>query len=89
MKTLEQQFRELLEELEEKLTFSDCEQIRELVDANELGVAFENFCTQLFERDAVCSVGQLHRIEAIGKAMGISPDYWKTLQQLELRWRRQ
>ncbi len=79
MKTLEQQFAALLEELADSLTTSDCEQIRELVDANELGVAFENFCTQLFERDAVCSADQHRRIESVGKAMGISADYWKNL----------
>lgn len=80
MKNLEQQFRELVDELADRLAISDCDQIRELVDANELGVAFENFCTQLFEWDAVCSAEQYRRIEFIGKAMGISADYWKNLE---------
>jgi hypothetical protein len=80
MKNLEQQFRELFEEFADRLATSDCDQIRELVDANELGVAFENFCTQLFEWDAPCSAEQYGRIESIGKAMGISADYWKNLE---------
>lgn len=79
MKTLEQKFEGLLEELAESLAASDSEQIRELVDANELGVAFEIFCTQLFERDTECSADQLRRIESIGRSMGISADYWKNL----------
>lgn len=79
MKSLEQQFEELLKEFVESLTTSDCEQIRELAEANELGVAFENFCTQLFERDAVCSADQHRRIESIGTAIGISSDYWRNL----------
>ena len=79
MKELELQFEVLLKELSTSLTVSDIEQIRELVDANELGVAFENFCTQLYERDAVCSRGQMKRIAAVGEAMGIKPDYWKNI----------
>ena len=82
MKTLEQQLRELLDELSERLTTADCDQVRELVDANELGVAFENLCTQLFERDAVCSLEQHRRIESIGNAIGISADYWKNLKSV-------
>ena len=82
MKALEEQFEALLEELAGSLTPTDCEQIRELVGANELGVAFENFCTQLFERDAVCSLDQKRRIESIGTAMGISADYWKNLESI-------
>jgi hypothetical protein len=60
-------------------TETDIEQIRELVDARELGVAFENFCTQLYEWDAVCSREQIDRIAYIGKAMGIKPDYWRII----------
>ena len=80
MKTLEQQFVNLLGELGPSLTFTDVEQIQELVDANELGVAFENFCTQLYERDAVCSPEQLERISFVGTAMGINSDFWEPLE---------
>jgi hypothetical protein len=80
MKTLEENFIVLLTQLGPSLTDTDVEQIQELVDANELGVAFENFCTQLFERNFACSREQLNQISSIGAAMGISPDYWKNLE---------
>ncbi len=36
-------------------------------------------CTQLHERDTVCTKDQLQRIAEIGSAIGISSDYWKDL----------
>jgi hypothetical protein len=78
-KALKLKFNTLLGELSTSLTEADIEQIRELVDAGELGVAFENFCTQLYEWDAVCSREQIDRIAYIGKAMGIKPDYWQNI----------
>jgi len=79
MKTLEEKFEVLLAALASSLTSYDVVQIQELVEANELGVAFENFCTQLYERDAVCSSDQLNEITSIGTAMGIRPEYWEGL----------
>jgi hypothetical protein len=79
MKALELQFNTLLRELSTSLTKTDIEQIRELVDAGELGVAFENFCTQLYEWDAVCSREQIDQIAYIGGAMGIKPNYWQNI----------
>lgn len=79
MKTLEEKFIVLLTQLGPSLTDTDVEQIQELVDANELGVAFESFCTQLFERIFECSRDQLDQRLSIGAAMVISPDYWKNL----------
>ena len=79
MTTLEKEFRDLLAQFGSSLTAKDIEHIRELVDANELGIAFENFCTQLIERDATCSLEQLGRIAMIGTEMGINSDYWINL----------
>ncbi|PYS72976.1 MAG: hypothetical protein DMF69_06180 [Acidobacteria bacterium] len=79
MNTFEEKFRILLIELGPSLTAMDLQQVQELVDANELGVAFENFCTQLFERDAVSSRDQLDQIVTLGAAMGISQEYWNHL----------
>jgi hypothetical protein len=75
MKALELKFNILLRELSTSLTETDIEQIQELVNVGELGVAFENFCTQLYQWDAVCSREQIDRIAYIGEAMGIKPDY--------------
>ena len=70
----------LLTTLGPSLTATDVEQIQELVEFNELGVAFENFCTQLYERDATCSPEELSQITSIGTTMGISPEYWENLE---------
>jgi hypothetical protein len=80
MKTLENQFEALLDELSPCLMDTDIEQARELLAANELGVAFENFCTQLGERDVVCIHDQIVRLASIGLALGISPAYWQHLE---------
>jgi len=70
-------------ELSKFLTQSDVEQILDLVNANELGIALENFCTQLYERDAVCSREHIGRICAIGEVMGIKPEYWDIISTTE------
>jgi hypothetical protein len=62
MKALELKFNILLRELSTSLTETDIEQIQELVNVGELGVAFENFCTQLYEWDVVRSSEQIDRI---------------------------
>jgi hypothetical protein len=79
MKELELQFEVILKELSTSLTETEVGQMQELVRANELGVAFENFCRQLYERGAVCSQEQIIRIAAIGEAMGIEADYWRKI----------
>ena len=79
MKELERQFEVLLDELSTSLTMNDVEQIRELARANELGIAVENFCTQLYERQAVCTKEQVIRIAEIGKAIGINSSFWNIL----------
>lgn len=80
MTALEQKFEALLNELSQSLTSADVEGIQELIEANELGVALEDFCTQLFERDAVCSREQIDRIAEIGKATAINSEYWQNLR---------
>ena len=80
MNRIEEQFRALLAELGPSLTAEDVLQIQELVGANELGVAFENFCTQLYEREATCSPDQLNQIALIGTAIGVRSEYWTILK---------
>ena len=79
MNALKPRFQSILKELSSKLTATDVEQIDELANVGELGVAFENFCTQLYERDAVCSVAQVQEIGLIGTALGIKEKYWTIL----------
>jgi len=79
MNALKPRFQSILKELSPKLTTTDVEQIDELANVGELAVAFENFCTQLYERDAVCSVVQVQEIGLIGTALGIKEKYWTIL----------
>lgn len=70
----------LLQELSVYLTEADVEQIRELLQAGEPGIALENLCTQLYEHDGECSSQQYDEIERIGRSMGISPNRWEFLK---------
>ena len=79
MTTPRSEFETLLHEVSQKLTTDDIEQIMDLLLANELGVAFENLCTQLYERDAVCTKDQIDQITRIGNALKIDSDYWQGL----------
>ncbi|MBI3893436.1 MAG: MafI family immunity protein [Candidatus Wallbacteria bacterium] len=79
MKDLEDRFEKLLKVLPQGLTGADIEQVEELVQAGELGVAFENLCTQLYERSVVVPTWQIEELSAIGSVMGINPDYWEIL----------
>jgi hypothetical protein len=79
MKMLEQKFQVVCKELSNSFTATEILDIQILIDAGELGVAFENFCTQLDERDVICSLDQINRLAAIGTAMGIRPIYWENL----------
>jgi hypothetical protein len=83
MDELARQLEGLLRELSPSLTEFDIESIRDLIEHNEIGVAFEDFCTQLNERGAVCSPEQVARMAAIGGAMGIDPWYWGIVRTSE------
>lgn len=69
----------LLSELADSLTPKDVANIRELLNVNEIGLAVETFCEQLYERGAMCSRSQIDRIASIGGAIGIDPEYWEIL----------
>jgi hypothetical protein len=81
MTQLEIQFIAIVNEQSLALPKPDVDEIRSLVDDNELGVAFENFCTQLYEYDAPCTSEQIHRIAALGLALKVSPRYWEILRR--------
>ncbi len=69
----------MLKGISPQLTAADVEQIVDLIDVGELRVAFENLCTQLYERDAVCSIAEVQEIAVLGTALGISQEYWVIL----------
>jgi hypothetical protein len=59
----------------------DVHRALELTKAGEPGVALENLCTQLFERDLV--VSDIHRaiLEKLGTQMGLKSVHWTQLRR--------
>jgi hypothetical protein len=66
-------------ELEGRLPKADTQNVWELIDAGEPGVALENLCTQLYEFDVPVPQAVLERITAAGEAMHLAPDLWTDL----------
>ena len=79
MNAFKPRFQSIVKQLSSKLTPSDVAQIDELINVGELVVAFENFCTQLYERDAVCSMAEVQQIALLGAELGVEEKYWAIL----------
>ena len=77
--TIASELQELVSIYENFLPKSDVDSIKELVSVNEYAVAFENFCTQLFEYDVVVSQADKHRFEVLGTEMRVDPSLWLDL----------
>ncbi len=54
-------------------------EMEELVRAGEVGIAFENLCTQLYEYDVPVPQVVRERLALIGNTMEISRSYWERL----------
>lgn len=67
-------------ELSSKLVDSDVEAVRVLICAGELTDAFEDLCTQLYERGAICTSEQVARLASVGEAISVHPRYWEMLE---------
>jgi hypothetical protein len=55
--------------------------MKELVAAGEPGVAFENYCVQLYEYDISVPADVLKELEVLGRAMGMNEEHWVRLRQ--------
>lgn len=80
---IEPQERELLElvnAFEKKLSESDIASIKELINAREWGIGFENLCTQLYEFEIPIPTEVYRRIKAIGQYMKIDRNYYTQLE---------
>lgn len=81
----EKRFLLLLAQYRQLLTDSDMDEAEMLVRAGELGVAFEFFCNQIYDRGyergnvGVCSPEQFDEVTAIASAMHIDRMYWDFL----------
>jgi hypothetical protein len=67
-------------ESEHSLTSDDVQNIWELIDVGEPGVAFELLCSQLYEYDAAVSPRTLDSLREIGTSMRLKPRQWEILR---------
>ncbi|HET6293165.1 MAG TPA: MafI family immunity protein [Kribbella sp.] len=67
-------------ESEHSLTPDDVENIWELIDVGEPGVAFELLCSQLYEYDAAVSPRMLDSLREMGTSMQLKPRQWEILR---------
>lgn len=71
--------REIIEALDATVDASTLAEALDLTGHGEPGVALELLCTQIYEFGTVIPATVKTQIEAVGSAMGISPEYWRTL----------
>jgi predicted HAD superfamily phosphohydrolase len=77
---IESELQELVLIYEKRLPVNDVDSIKELVGVGEYAVAFENFCTQLYEYDVAVAQSDRSRLEIIGKEMRLEDSLWTDLE---------
>ncbi|WP_437779231.1 MafI family immunity protein [Sorangium sp. So ce1097] len=78
---IERRLQHLLNQFGADLPPEQIEDMKELIQAGEPGVALENYCTQLFEYDVAVPSDIVNELEELGRAMGIHEKYWMRLRQ--------
>ncbi|HRD56152.1 MAG TPA: MafI family immunity protein [Parachlamydiaceae bacterium] len=76
------QLNELINEANTKLPIDDIKNILEFIENNEFGIAFETFCTQLYEYDIKISSEFYEKIVFLGQSINIEPSLWLPLKEL-------
>jgi hypothetical protein len=66
--------------LEAELPAADVASIWELVEVGELGISFENLCTQLYEYEVIPDPELLGTLAEVGAFLGLDPDLWRRLE---------
>lgn len=67
-----------------KLPDDQIQDMIELSNAGEPGIAFENLCTQLYEYDVIVDKETLESLRKIGKSMNVDDRYCERLCSLHL-----
>lgn len=67
--------------IEGQLPSSDVANVWELIEAGELGVAFEILCTQLYEYDVAVNDTTLAALSELGRYFMLDPRLWEDLAQ--------
>ena len=65
--------------VEDRLPPSDVDNVWELVEAGEPGVAFETLCTQLYEYDVAVPGPTLASLAELGRYFKFDPKLWEIL----------
>jgi hypothetical protein len=79
---IEERIDGLITKSEDRLPSDLISVLRELVAAGESGVALENFCLELSDRNSYLASEELMELETVGAAMQIQPEYWQRLKSL-------
>ena len=75
----EQRTSALLSRFNGRIPAVELQGMESLVAAGEPGVAFENFCGQLYEYDGALEPAELAELAEVGELMKIDPRYWQLL----------
>lgn len=67
--------------VEDQLTRRDVDNARDLLDANEAGVAVELVATQLVEHDAAVDEETVRLVRSLCEEMGLRDEVWRSLRE--------
>lgn len=71
MKNIEEEFLFLLKKLSGKISQSDVENVTELIEHQECGVALEILCSQLFENEAKINHEEFNAIRELSELLEV------------------
>ena len=79
---IEKQILSIAEKVKDLLLPQDLENIRDDIEYNEFGNAFENLCIQLFEYQSSITAEIYSELESVGKDIGYDEKTWDFLKIL-------
>ena len=71
MENIEEEFLLLLQKLSEKISRADVENVKELIQHQECGVALEILCSQLFENDVKIDREEFNAIRELSELLNV------------------
>jgi hypothetical protein len=77
---IEHRLGRILEQFGTGLPPEQLRDMQDLVKAGEPGVAFENYCTQMFEYGMSLPAAVVEELDRLGREMGINEEYWERLR---------
>jgi hypothetical protein len=80
---------ELLQDVADKLALEDVKNINEFIENNELGLAYETLCTQIYEYDIEISSKFYEKVVTFGISINCSSAIWTPLEALITHWETQ